>query len=807
MKKILVVDNDRIFVMRMKRLLEKAGHQVEIAGDGLIALDILKTFTPDVLFSDLVMPNIDGRALCRIIRGRAQSKHIPIIIISATFAEELTELFHLDVNACIAKQAFDETAQHVLAVLNQPALASRRCKPGEVIGVKEIYPRGITQELLSVKRHFEAIIDRMSEGIVEINSDGRIVFANSAIREMAGIPEETLLGSRFVDLFSGDERVQMVDILNTKGEKANGIIKDYPSVLNQYHISMDVVSLSEDGLKSLIILRDVTSSKQAENTLKMFNTALENRVRERTAELEAANRFKSEFVANMSHEIRTPMNGVIGACELALREGPERKTREYLEMIHSSAITLMVLVNDILDFSSIESGHIKFEINQFSLRETMEQIYDVFHDRVQEKDLEFAVDIPGDIPDQLLGDPLRLRQIIINLLGNAFKFTDRGEIILRVRIEHHDDRSLLLLFSVTDTGIGIEKDKIPTLFEAFVQVDSSTTRAHSGTGLGLAISKKLAVLMGGDIWAESIPGTGSSFSFTARFDIARIAAEKRNGIGGQRTDLMGIKTLVVDDHPVSREGLGMLVASFGCRVTLAASAHEAVGFCMAAMNEKDMFNLVLLDQKMDEMNGVALAAQISRRYGPADRPVMVMISGYTASIDQAEARKAGIRKILSKPIKRSQLLDELLELFVEDDLPRLAEEINASGAEPDFSGKRVLLVEDNPINQRVAQALLQSANFEVITADDGIAALAVLETETFNAVLMDVQMPRMDGYEATRRIRAQLGLKTLPVIAMTAHAAKEAMEKCLAAGMDDYVSKPIDRARLLNLLKRILDSA
>ncbi len=804
MQKILVVDNDRIFLMRMKRLLEKEGHQVQTAHDGLEALDILKEFVPDVIFSDLVMPNIDGRTLCRVIRGMEKFKNTPVIILSATFAEELSDMPQLDVNACIVKENFEETAQNILTALQESDLASTRYRPGDIIGIKNVYPRGITKELLLVKKHYEAIIDRMSDGLVEINSTGRIVLANDALLETVDIPEHQLLGSYFIDLFPVEKRKQLSDLIQKKGKEA---LKDFPAKLNQYHITLDVIAFDTDEPKSIVILRNVTASKQTENTLKRFNAELENRVHERTAELEAANRFKSEFVANMSHEIRTPMNGIIGASELALRESPPQKICEYLEMIHSSAITLMGLVNDILDFSSIESGSIKFESHTFSLRETMEQLYDVFHDMIQEKTLEFAVDIPRDIPDQIVGDPLRLRQIIINLLGNAFKFTDSGEIVLRIRRQHYTRRELLLRISVVDTGIGIAKDQIATLFEAFVQADNSTTRAYQGTGLGLAISKKLAELMGGNIWVESDPGTGSTFTFTARFGIAMDTDRKQAGSREQRRGLMGLTILLVDDHPVARETLGLLVASFGCRVTMAASPGEAIATYVAARHAQDHFDLILLDHNMDEMNGIELAEKISRQCRPGEIPTMIMITGYTADIDQTAARQAGIRKILSKPLKRSQLFDELVALFRKTDSTRIPDTLPAGEPEADFTGKRVLLVEDNPINQRVAEALLQSINFEVVIAADGVAALAVLEKETFDAVLMDVQMPHMDGYEATRRIRAEMGLKTLPIIAMTAHASKGAMEKCLNVGMDDYVSKPIDRARLLSLLERLLKLA
>ncbi len=807
MKKILLIDNDRVFLLQLERQLKQAGHQVEKADDGLAALDILKTFTPDAIFTDLVMPNIDGRTLCRIIRGMENLKDIPIIFLSAASAEELFDLFQVAVNACIVKGVFSETAQNVMKVLKQPDLASCRCLPGEVIGVQNANPRGITQELLLVKRHFEAIIDRMSEGIVEINSEGRIVFANSAILAMVGVTETNVLGSDFVDLFSGDEHNRMRALLKEAVGKDDKIIKDQPFILNAYHITLDIISLDEDAHKSLIILRDITAIKRTEDALKVFNAKLEQRVSERTAELEAASRTTSEFVANMSHEIRTPMNGIIGACDLALREHPSQGTREYLEMIQGSAKTLMVLVNDILDFSAIESGHIKFESNQFSLRETTEHIYDVFHEMIQEKDIEFAVDIPRDIPDRLIGDPLRLRQIIINLLGNAFKFTGSGEIVFRIRPQHHEGNKLLLLFAVTDTGIGIAKDKIGTLFDAFVQVDSSTTKEHKGTGLGLAICKKLVELMGGDIRVKSTPGMGTTFSFTAYFDIASETEDKHNGKVGGRTNLVGLKFLVVDDHPVTRQTLGMLLASFGCRIRLAASPKEAVELCVDGRRDNDPFDLILMDYKMDDMNGLELGAEISRRCGRDSVPAMVMITGYTAAIDQAAARKAGIIKVLSKPIKRLRLFDELAELFVGNKQSPPPDQGVVYAAEADFTGQRILLVEDNPINQRVAEALLQSVNCEVVIADDGVAALNVLEKEIVHAVLMDVQMPLMDGYEATRQIRARLGLKTLPIIAMTAHATREAMEKCFAAGMDDYVSKPIDRAKLLTLLEQLLLSS
>jgi len=803
MQNILVVDNDRILLGLMTRFLEKKGHRVMTAEDGLAALDVMKAYTPDIVFIDLIMPNIDGKALCRIIRGMEAFKSVYLVLLSAVSAEELLDMQTIGADACIAKRPFDEMSRYITAVLEEPEVAARQCAAGEILGVTGVLARKISQELLSVKKHFEAIVNRMSEGILEINAAGRVVLANSASLTMLDMSEKQVLGSQLSDLFADWEYLRIRDLIVGAAGSEAGTTGGQLLRLNAYFINVDVITLGQDEPNKILILHDVTAVKESENSLKSFNTVLETRVRERTAELEAANRAKSEFVAHVSHEIRTPMNGVLGACDLALREQPPPRTREYLEMIHSSAINLMDLINDILDFSSIEAGRIKFENDQFSLRETVERIYDVFHDMIQEKDLEFAVDIPPEVPDLLMGDALRLRQVIINLLGNAFKFTDSGEIVLHIHRQQHIGQELELVFSVADTGSGIEPDQIDTLFDAFVQADNAAGRARSGTGLGLAICKKLVEHMGGTIQVRSRPGAGSTFSFTAHFGVAAETAAKP-GDRERRIDLVGLKTLVVDDHDIARETLGLLVASFGCLVKLVATPKEALEICAAAILRKEHIDLILLDHNMGEMNGVELADRIGTLGWQGDVPVRVMISGYTGSIDRPAAEKAGICRILDKPIKRSQLFDELAGLFIDAEHQQVTETDQAHESEGDFTGKRVLLVEDNPINQKVAAALLQSVNFDVVIVGDGDEVLAQLEKAPCDIVLMDVQMPRIDGYEATRLIRTHPGLERLPVVAMTADATKAAMEKCLEAGMDDYVSKPIDRARLLALMKRLL---
>lgn len=496
------------------------------------------------------------------------------------------------------------------------------------------------------------------------------------------------------------------------------------------------------------------------------------------------------------------MNGIIGSCELALDNARGTMTREYLTMIHTSAMALLGLVNDILDFSKIAAGKFTFKPQRFSLRTTIENIYDVFHDKVQEKDLEFVVDISRDVPDLLIGDALRLRQIIINLIGNAFKFTETGEIVLRISEQALTREDVFLQFTIKDTGIGIDKHLIASLFDAFVQADGSPSQTSSGTGLGLAICKTLVDMMGGDIQVESQPGQGSMFTFTARFALAP-EAETDESANAQRSDLNGLKVLVVDDHPGTRSVISEFVNTFGCQVNQAGSAVEALVSCAAA-REEGGYDLILLDQKMEGMSGLDLAAKISS-YFKDIAPVMVMISGNTAAIDVNDARKAGIRRVMGKPVKRLQLFDTLSSLFIESETDSHPLEDAPAAEEHDFSGRHVLLVEDNPISQKVAEAVLQSANLTVSTANDGTEALDALADIAFDAVLMDIQMPKMDGYEATRRIRSDLGLKSLPIIAMTAHATQEAMDRCREAGMGAYVSKPIDRQQLFSVLEDALD--
>ncbi len=639
------------------------------------------------------------------------------------------------------------------------------------------------------------LIDAVPNPLFYKDSNGRFIGCNKAYEQAFGMTRAKLIGVTLLnsDFLIESERIQFHEqdlrLIET-GETvhrqlqmtfADGQVHDVMSWSTGFRLSDGSVG----GLIGIII--DISDLKKTEEQLRQARQAADD-----------ATRAKSMFLANMSHEIRTPMNAIIGMSYLALKTELTQKQYDYVNKIHNASTSLLGIINEILDFSKIEAGKLQLDPTSFVLDEVMDNVFNLTHAQANAKGLEFLYHIAPDIPQKLVGDPLRLAQILTNLINNAVKFTASGAITIDGQVVSRLGDKIELQFSVADTGIGMRPDQVAKLFQAFTQADGSTTRNYGGTGLGLAISKRLVEMMGGSILVDSTPGVGSRFSFTAWFELMDLDEGKRRIVP---ESLNNLRVLVVDDNPVAREILSEYLKLMNFRVAEAfdgPSAIEAV-----ARSADDPYALVLMDWQMPGMDGIEAARRIKNDLPIARIPAIVMVTSFDREEIYAQTQRYNLDGLLIKPITPSHLLDLAIRLFA----PRSAElGIKHPAKEKDYgiSGLRVLLAEDNEINQQVATELLESQGIQVTVANDGRAAVdAVLQVKFppgFDLVLMDLQMPNMDGFDATAAIRKHG--KKLPIIAMTAHAMEEERARCLAAGMNDHVAKPIDPHTLFVMLAR-----
>jgi len=823
----VIVDGERVGIIAiyhdlsgLKRAEEELRRQKQYF-EGVVQNSPMAIITTDLEFN-IVSWNPAAEDLFGYTQAEAMGHNLDELIATGDIRAEAVGY---------SQQASNEGRVHVItrrsrkdgSLVDVEVLALPVILAGEQVGFIAIY-HDITERkraeeaLRRQKQYLEAVVQNSPAAIVTIDLSANVVEWNPTAEKLFGYTQAEAIGRNIDDLVAKSDLIHTEAVGFNAQVSSGELIRAITQRTRKGGALIDVevlalpVIVAEEQVGIIVIYHDITELLRARR------------------EAEAANAAKSAFLATMSHEIRTPMNAVIGMSGLLLDTPLDDEQREFAEIIRNSGDALLTIINDILDFSKIEAGKMELDSQPFDLRECVESALDLVATRAAEKGLDLAYVVEGDTPAAIVGDVTRLRQILLNLLTNAVKFTEHGEVVLSVNSHQlpvvsdqlsvisdqssgvTDHRSLFTVhFAVRDTGVGIPPDRMDRLFQSFSQVDASTARKYGGTGLGLAISKRLAELMGGAMWAESPPvspphaggtkgGPGATFHFTIQTEAAAAPVVTRRDLRGAQPQLQHRRVLIVDDNDTNRRILVLQTRSWGMQPRDTASPAEALDW----LRRGDPFDVAILDMHMPDMDGVALATEIRNLHLPITTIPLVLFTSLGRR--EAGADAVGFAAHLTKPIKPSQLFDALVGIFSEEAVPVQRASVSQGQTDPDMARRhplRILLAEDNAVNQKLALRLLQQMGYRADVAANGLEAIEAIERQTYDVVLMDVQMPEMDGLDASREINKRWPREQRPrIVAMTANAMQGDREMCLAAGMDDYISKPIRVEELVGALSQ-----